>query len=109
MNILLNLRGSKKRCSSVAAQLVACREGLSSVELLSHIELTVEHLHVGLRVHTGCAVIYDLYDVLFRWGQIRDVINHVKFEVFTVVTMKNGVFWDVTPCGSCKNRRFGGT
>jgi hypothetical protein len=20
------------------------------------------------------------------------------------VTMKNGVFWDVTPCGSCKNR-----
>jgi hypothetical protein len=22
--------------------------------------------------------------------------------------MKNGVFWDVTPCGSCKNRRFGG-
>jgi hypothetical protein len=25
------------------------------------------------------------------------------------VTMKNGVFWDVTPCGSCKNRLFGGT
>jgi hypothetical protein len=23
--------------------------------------------------------------------------------------MKNGVFWDVTPCGSCNNRRFGGT
>jgi hypothetical protein len=23
------------------------------------------------------------------------------------VTMKNAVFWDVTPCGSCKNRRFG--
>jgi hypothetical protein len=22
---------------------------------------------------------------------------------------KNGVFWDVTPCGSCKSRRFGGT
>jgi hypothetical protein len=20
--------------------------------------------------------------------------------------MKNGVFWDVTPCGSCKNRRW---
>jgi hypothetical protein len=33
----------------------------------------------------------------------------VRFEVFTAVTMKNGVFWDVTPCGSCKNRRFGGT
>jgi hypothetical protein len=24
------------------------------------------------------------------------------------VTMKNVVFWDVTPCGSCKNRHFGG-
>jgi hypothetical protein len=23
--------------------------------------------------------------------------------------LKNGVFWVVTPCGSCKNRRFGGT
>jgi hypothetical protein len=28
---------------------------------------------------------------------------------FTAVTMKNGVFWDVTPCGSCKNRSLGGT
>jgi hypothetical protein len=26
----------------------------------------------------------------------------------TTVNKKNGV-WDVTPCGSCKNRRFGGT
>jgi hypothetical protein len=33
----------------------------------------------------------------------------VRFEVFTVVTMKNAVFWDVTPCGSCENRCFGGT
>jgi hypothetical protein len=32
-----------------------------------------------------------------------------RFEVFTAVTMNNGVFWDVTPCGSCKNRRFGST
>jgi hypothetical protein len=23
--------------------------------------------------------------------------------------MRNGVFWVVTPCGYCKNRRFGGT
>jgi hypothetical protein len=38
-----------------------------------------------------------------------DIYQNVRFEVFTAVTMKNGVFWDVTPCGSCKNRRFGGT
>jgi hypothetical protein len=25
------------------------------------------------------------------------------------VTAKNGVFLDVTSCGSCKNQRFGGT
>jgi hypothetical protein len=25
------------------------------------------------------------------------------------VTMKNAVFWDVAPCISCVNRRFGGT
>jgi hypothetical protein len=25
---------------------------------------------------------------------------HVKFEVFTAVTMKNGIYWDVTLCGS---------
>jgi hypothetical protein len=35
--------------------------------------------------------------------------NDVRFEVFTAMTMKNGVSWDVTPCSSCKNRRFGGT
>jgi hypothetical protein len=34
---------------------------------------------------------------------------YIRFEVFTAVTMKNAVFWCVTPCGSCKNRRFGGT
>jgi hypothetical protein len=31
------------------------------------------------------------------------VLKDVRFEVFTAVTMKNGVFWDVTPCGSYKN------
>jgi hypothetical protein len=30
--------------------------------------------------------------------------NYVRFEIFMVVTMKNVVFWDVTLCGSCKNR-----
>jgi hypothetical protein len=35
--------------------------------------------------------------------------KYVRSEVFIEVTMKNGVFLDVTPCDSCKNRRFGGT
>jgi hypothetical protein len=55
-----------------------------------------------------------LKDFLF-WGINNLFIPHrkhylsVRVEVFTAVTMKNGVFWDVTLCGSCKNRRFGGT
>jgi hypothetical protein len=36
-------------------------------------------------------------------------IDIVRLEVFTAVAMKNCVFCDVTPCGSSKNRRFGGT
>jgi hypothetical protein len=35
--------------------------------------------------------------------------NCVRSEVFTAVTMKNPVFWDVAPCRFCVNRRFGGT
>jgi hypothetical protein len=35
--------------------------------------------------------------------------EYVRFEVITAVTMKDAVFWDVTQCGSCKNRGFGGT
>jgi hypothetical protein len=34
---------------------------------------------------------------------------YVRFEVFTAVTMKNVVFWDVTSRGSCKNGNFGRT
>jgi hypothetical protein len=30
--------------------------------------------------------------------------SDVRFEVFMAVTMNNAVFWDVTPCDSCKNR-----
>jgi hypothetical protein len=33
------------------------------------------------------------------WSEIHKLNN----------SMKNGVFWDVTPCGSCENRCFGGT
>jgi hypothetical protein len=33
----------------------------------------------------------------------------VRVEVFMEMTMKNAVFWDIVPCGSCKNQRFGGT
>jgi hypothetical protein len=33
----------------------------------------------------------------------NQIKNYVKFEVFTAMTMGNGVFCDVTPCGPCKS------
>jgi hypothetical protein len=39
----------------------------------------------------------------------EDNCHYCKTEVFTAVTMKNAVFWNVAPCRSCVNRRFGGT
>jgi hypothetical protein len=42
-----------------------------------------------------------------RIGKIRNIKPiYVKFEAFAVLTMKNSIFWDVTPCGSCKNLVF---
>jgi hypothetical protein len=38
----------------------------------------------------------------------RNKTLFVRFEDFTAATMKNAVFWDVAPCKSCVNRRFGG-
>jgi hypothetical protein len=43
------------------------------------------------------------------YNSVQKLLFSVRFEVFTAVTMKNDVFWDVTPCGSCKNQCFGGT
>jgi hypothetical protein len=37
----------------------------------------------------------------------NELDRNVRFEVFTAVTMKNGVFWDITPCGSCKSQEPG--
>jgi hypothetical protein len=32
---------------------------------------------------------------------------YVRSELFTAMTIKNGVFWDLTPYGSSKNRSLG--
>jgi hypothetical protein len=45
----------------------------------------------------------------YRYNVDIEDVRYERFEVFTAVTMKNGVFWDVTPCSSCKNQRFGRT
>jgi hypothetical protein len=40
------------------------------------------------------------------WKQNK--MKNLRFEVFTAVTVRNDVFWDVEPCSSYVNRRFGG-
>jgi uncharacterized protein with PIN domain len=39
---------------------------------------------------------------------LHNIHENARFEVFMAVTTKNAVFWDVTQCGSCKNRHFRG-
>jgi hypothetical protein len=55
-----------------------------------------------LKKVAGFPVLYSSLDTEYK-------TEYVRFEDFTAVTMKNGVFWDVMLCGSCNNRRFGGT
>jgi hypothetical protein len=47
---------------------------------------------------------WTLVEKCFLSCVVRTGFLYVRFEFFTAVTMKNGVFWVVTPCGSCKNR-----
>jgi hypothetical protein len=57
----------------------------------------------GMKAALGAHLIRDVKSTNFN------SIYFVRFEVSAAVTMKNGIFWDVMPYGSCKNRRFGGT
>jgi hypothetical protein len=63
-----------------------------------------------------CACAHNLYGPYKRSISVSlfiyctvTYIPVVRIEVFTAVTMKNAVSWDATGCGSCNNRRFGGT
>jgi hypothetical protein len=42
-------------------------------------------------------------------GAQNSAVNKRGTSINIFVTMKNAVFSDVTPCGFCKMRRFGGT
>jgi hypothetical protein len=53
-------------------------------------------------------VIHSTYDEkLIKFSNAGNTI--IKYYSKNKETIKIGVIWDVTPCGSCKNRRFGGT
>jgi hypothetical protein len=76
--------------------------------------LTVLEAETGLSV-SAVFLLAQNYHILwyavaiFSGTMIQTGRLHVRVEAFTAVTMKNVVFWDVTPYGCCKNRCFGGT
>jgi hypothetical protein len=61
---------------------------------------------------------FRIFCMIIVWEKIGDLrtwmhyvyktrtIYRVRFLIFTAVTMKNGVFWEVVPFRSCVNRRF---
>jgi hypothetical protein len=64
--------------------------------------------------HILCRVCSKIFDAAWRFVYCIAQLDSGQLS-FTVRPMrnkcpvKNSVFWVVTPCGSCKNRRFGGT
>jgi hypothetical protein len=67
---------------------------------------------IGATVHRKTGQIGATRDCIIR-NTKSERRRRTRYETFEVVravtmkTMKNAVFWDMTPCGSCKNRRFG--
>jgi hypothetical protein len=48
-----------------------------------------------------------MYNLYFCGKESKQKIT--TSHIGTRNSKKNDVFWDVTPFGSCKNQRFGGT
>jgi hypothetical protein len=42
-------------------------------------------------------------------SQLIKTLDKFPIIIIIIIIMKNGIFWDVTPCDSRKNRRFGET
>jgi hypothetical protein len=50
---------------------------------------------------------YSKYSCVVAYKIFFDNNNlSLRFAIFTAVTVKSGFFWDVTPCGYCKNPTF---
>jgi hypothetical protein len=56
----------------------------------------------------NCKVTFEL-GIYTNIERMSTKLKHVRFEVSTAVTMMIIIFWEMTPCGSYKNRRFGGS
>jgi hypothetical protein len=81
----------------------ASMESLQRENLFCLTEVQLQFLHCQPYSLVGIPT-----EVPFWWITKGNSSCHVRLEVFTMVTMKNAIFLDVTPCDSCKNQRFGG-
>jgi hypothetical protein len=66
---------------------------------------------ISTHVYEPLQNVFIFLIVVFYFGRnyVKATLNFSGFEVFMPVTMKNGLFWGVVLCGSCKNQHFGGT
>jgi hypothetical protein len=88
---------------SVQSFRVACSAERVTAHIWAH-----HVIEVSLELYPFCAVTSCL-EITRTTARNRFIQKqgYARFEVLTGVIMKNGVFWDATSCGSCKNQRFG--
>jgi hypothetical protein len=63
-------------------------------------DVCIEEESITVAMQIAMARVPVLFKKVVRICELGDTRKYL---------LKNGFFWDVTPCGSCKNRRFGGT
>jgi hypothetical protein len=61
-------------------------------------------------LHIGKMMTPFIFDTLTAIPELPGfwILSIVLNKNWQTTFRENGVFWVVTPCGSCKNRRFGG-
>jgi hypothetical protein len=130
LRFLLCLQGTVLNCLNMGTTLLHVVEMFMVLPSLDHLYVTEMYhtiprfvIHISYRaiwmVCVECLTLWRMVSagILLRVALVRTFLyiyiffmsslpieeHYVRFEVFTAVTMKNGGFWDVTLCGSCKN------
>jgi hypothetical protein len=80
-----------------------------------HLTLSQAYLSSATQLFYDPETMYELWEDSTVTGQWKHMdvtlyvtrafkvrFSYVRFEIFTMVTMKNAFFWDVTPCGSVR-------
>jgi hypothetical protein len=82
----------------------------SVIMVMDHCSYYISIVMAATNFQVGCLIFYTIFQgIMIIMPAGESMFLNVTFEVFTAVTMKNGVFCNVTPFSYCKNRCFGGT